>query len=59
VVSLDPYPDLAGKFFPHAAQVIKAVRRRRLLGSRKWTTVTVYAITSVTAVQADAVLLAR
>ena len=55
VVSLHPCPDAGGEFFPHAAQAIKVVRRRRALGSRKWTTVTVYAITS----QADPVLLAR
>ena len=59
VVNLDPCPDRGGEFFPHAAQAIKVVRRRRALGSRKWTTVTVYAITSLTAVQADPVLLAR
>jgi predicted transposase YbfD/YdcC len=59
VVSLQPCPDLAGEFFPHAAQAIKVVRRRRALGSKKWTTVTVYAITSLTARQADPVLLAR
>ena len=49
VVSLHPCPDLGGEFFPHAAQAIKVVRRRRALGSKKWTTVTVYAITSLTA----------
>ena len=59
VVSLHPCPDLGGEFFPHAAQAIKVVRRRRALGSRKWTTVTVYAITSLTALHADPVLLAR
>jgi predicted transposase YbfD/YdcC len=59
VVSLQPCPDLGGEFFPHAAQAIKVVRRRRSLGSRKWTTVTVYAITSLTALQADPVQLAR
>jgi predicted transposase YbfD/YdcC len=59
VVSLHPCPDLGGQFFPHAAQAIKVVRRRRALGSRKWTTVTVYAITSLTATQADPALLAR
>jgi predicted transposase YbfD/YdcC len=59
VVSLDPCPDAGGEFFPHAAQAIKVVRRRRARGSRKWTTVTVYAITSLTAAQADPVLLAR
>jgi predicted transposase YbfD/YdcC len=59
VVSLHPCPDLGGEFFPHAAQAIKVVRRRRALGSRKWTTVTVYAITSLTVAQADPMLLAR
>jgi predicted transposase YbfD/YdcC len=59
VVSLHPCPDLGGEFFPHAAQAIKVIRRRRPLGSTKWTTVTVYAITSLTAVQANPVLLAR
>ena len=59
VVCLHPCPDRGGEFFPHAAQAIKVVRRRRALGSRKWTTVTVYAITSLTAAQADPVLLAR
>jgi predicted transposase YbfD/YdcC len=59
VVSLHPCPDRGGEFFPHAAQAIKVVRRRRALGSRKWTTVTVYAITSLTAAQADPMLLAR
>lgn len=59
VVSLARCPDLGGEFFPHAAQAIKLVRRRRSLGSRKWTTVTVYAITSLTAFQADPALLAR
>ena len=53
VVSLDPCPDAGGQFFPHAAQAIKLVRRRRALASKKWTTVTVYAITSLTAFQAD------
>jgi predicted transposase YbfD/YdcC len=59
VVSLHPCPDLGGEFFPHAAQAIKVVRRRRALDSRKWTTTTVYAITSLTTTQADPVLLAR
>jgi len=59
VVSLHPCPDLGGEFFPHAAQAIKVVRRRRALTGRKWTTVTVYAITSLTGLQADPVLLAR
>jgi predicted transposase YbfD/YdcC len=59
VVSLHPCPDLGGEFFPHAAQAIKVVRRRRALDGKKWTTVTVYAITSLTAHQTDPVLLAR
>ena len=59
VVSLNPCPDQGGEFFPHAAQAIKVVRRRRPLHGRTWTTVTVYAITSLTALQANPVLLAR
>ena len=59
VVSLDPCPDAGDQFFPHAVQAIKLVRRRRTLASKKWTTVTVYAITSLTAFQANPVLLAR
>ncbi len=59
VVSLQRCPDLGGEFFPHAAQAIKLVRRRRPLTGKKWTTVTVYAITSLTAFQADPALLAR
>jgi predicted transposase YbfD/YdcC len=59
VISLARRPDAGGEFFPHAAQAIKLVRRRRSLTSRKWTTVTVYAITSLTAFQTDPVLLAR
>jgi hypothetical protein len=48
VLSLDPCPDQRGEFFPHAAQAIKLVRRRRSLTDRKCKTVTVYAITSLT-----------
>jgi predicted transposase YbfD/YdcC len=59
VVSLDPCPDLGREFFPHAAQAIKLVRRRRPLTGRKWKTVTVYAITSLTAFQTDPALLAH
>ena len=36
----------------HAAQAIQIVRRRKPLGSRKWSTETVYAVTSLTAAQA-------
>ena len=42
----------AGLAFPHAAQAIQIVRRRRLSGRRKWSRETIYAITSLTAVQA-------
>jgi predicted transposase YbfD/YdcC len=46
----------AGLAFPHAAQAIQIVRRRRPLGgknTKKWSTETVYAITSLTAIQAS------
>jgi predicted transposase YbfD/YdcC len=59
VVGLHPCPDLGEEFFPHAAQTIKLVRRTRSLTGGKWRTVTVYAITSLTAFQADPALLAR
>src|SRR5580704_3261601 len=42
----------AGLAFPHAAQAIQIVRRRRLLNGKKWSTETVYAITSLTTIQA-------
>jgi predicted transposase YbfD/YdcC len=42
----------AGLRFPHAAQAIQIVRRRRPLRTRKWSSETVYAITSLTAAQA-------
>jgi predicted transposase YbfD/YdcC len=42
----------AGLAFPHAAQAIRIVRRRRPLNSKKRTAETVYAITSLTAIQA-------
>jgi predicted transposase YbfD/YdcC len=38
---------VAGLCFPHAAQGIQATRRVRASGSRRWRTVTVYAITSL------------
>lgn len=38
--------------FPHAAQAIRITRRVRNQKTRKWRTVTVYAITSLTAAQA-------
>jgi predicted transposase YbfD/YdcC len=43
----------AGLAFPHAAQAIQIVRRRRLSGKKKWSRETVYAITSLTATQAS------
>jgi hypothetical protein len=43
----------AGLAFPHAAQAIQIVRRRRPLNSKKWSSETVYAITSLTAIQAQ------
>ena len=43
----------AGLAFPHAAQAIQIVRRRRISGKKKWSRETVYAITSLTAVQAS------
>jgi predicted transposase YbfD/YdcC len=42
----------AGLAFPHAAQAIQIVRRRRPLNRKKWSSETVYAITSLTATQA-------
>jgi Ni/Co efflux regulator RcnB len=41
-----------GLAFPHAAQAIQIVRRRRPLNGKKWSTETVYAITSLAATQA-------
>ena len=43
----------AGLAFPHAAQAIQIVRRRRISGKKKWSRETVYAITSLTATQAS------
>jgi predicted transposase YbfD/YdcC len=37
--------------FPHAAQAIRITRRVRNQKSKKWRTVTVYAVTNLTAVQ--------
>ena len=39
---------VGGLGFPHAAQAIQVTRRVRDLGSRRWRTVTVYAVTSLT-----------
>jgi predicted transposase YbfD/YdcC len=49
----------AGLGFPHATQAIRVTRRTRpLSGSKKWRTVTAYAITSLTASQATPAQLA-
>jgi predicted transposase YbfD/YdcC len=48
----------AGLAFPHAAQAIQIVRRRRTLTSSKWSTETLYAITSLTPAQASPAQLA-
>jgi Ni/Co efflux regulator RcnB len=39
---------VTGLRFPHAAQAIQVTRRVRMPGSRRWRTVTVYAVTSLT-----------
>jgi predicted transposase YbfD/YdcC len=44
--------------FPHAAQVAQVTRKTRELGTRRWRTVTVYAITSLTHAQASPARLA-
>jgi predicted transposase YbfD/YdcC len=44
---------VTGLPFPHAAQAIRVTRRVRPLGQRRWRTVTVYAITNLTAYQAS------
>jgi hypothetical protein len=49
----------AGLAFPHAAQAIAITRRIRPLPGGKWRTVTVYAITSLTASQASPAQLAE
>ena len=43
----------AGLAFPHAAQAIQIVRRRKMGRRKKWSTETCYAITSLTATQAS------
>ena len=48
----------AGLAFPHAAQALRVTRRTRPLTSRRWRTVTVYAITSLTVIQATPAQLA-
>jgi hypothetical protein len=44
--------------FPHAAQVIQVTRRTRQLRTRRWRTVTIYAVTSLTFAQASPARLA-
>jgi predicted transposase YbfD/YdcC len=48
----------AGLAFPHAAQAIQIVRRRRPSGTKKWSRETCYAITSLAATQASPAQLA-
>ena len=48
----------SGLAFPHAAQAIQIVRRRRISGKKKWSRETACAITSLTAVQASPAVLA-
>jgi predicted transposase YbfD/YdcC len=47
-----------GFAFPHAAQVIRLTRKTRDLGTRRWRTVVVYAVTSLTFAQASPARLA-
>jgi predicted transposase YbfD/YdcC len=49
---------VAGLDFPHATQALRITRRTRPLDSRRWRTVTVYALTSLTAAQASPARLA-
>ena len=49
---------VAGLDFPHAAQALRITRRVRSLHRRRWRTVTVYAVTSLTAAQASPARLA-
>jgi predicted transposase YbfD/YdcC len=49
---------VAGLDFPHATQAIRSTRRVRPLHSQRWRTVTVYAVTSLTAAQAHPARLA-
>lgn len=49
----------AGLGFPHAAQAIQIIRRRRRLRGKKWSTETVYAITSLNPAQASPAYLAE
>jgi predicted transposase YbfD/YdcC len=49
---------VAGLDFPHATQSLRVTRRVRPLASRRWRTVTAYAVTSLTAAQASPARLA-
>jgi predicted transposase YbfD/YdcC len=49
---------VSGFAFPHAAQVLQVTRKTRELGTRRWRTVTVYAVTSLTFAQASPTRLA-
>ena len=49
---------VAGLDFPHATQALRITRRVRSLHSRRWRTVRVYAVTSLTAAQASPARLA-
>jgi predicted transposase YbfD/YdcC len=49
---------VAGLGFPHAAQAMRITRRVRPLASRRWRTVTVYTVASLTAARASPACLA-
>jgi predicted transposase YbfD/YdcC len=49
---------VAGLDFPYATQALRITRRTRPLAGRRWRTVTVYAVTSLTAAQAHPARLA-
>jgi predicted transposase YbfD/YdcC len=49
---------IAGLDFPHATQALRIIRRVRSLHGRRWRTVTVYAVTSLTAARASPARLA-
>ncbi|MGW3426309.1 ISAs1 family transposase [Streptomyces phaeochromogenes] len=49
---------VTGLLFPYAAQVLRIQRRRRLYGAKKWSSETVYAITDLTAEEANAAKIA-
>ncbi|WP_392757810.1 ISAs1 family transposase [Streptomyces sp. LN590] len=49
---------VGGQLFPHAAQVLRIQRRRRLYGAKKWSSETIYATTDLPAEEANAVEIA-